>query len=94
MAASMTLRVVSPERVVYEGDARSLVAPAWDGRVGILPGHASFLTLLGEGPLRIASGASGMLEYRISGGVLKVEANDVTVLASRVANAPAPGTAS
>ena len=45
----MRLKVVTPEQVVFEGTARSLVAPAWDGWVGILPGHAPFLTLMGEG---------------------------------------------
>lgn len=94
MAETMTLRVVSPERIVFEGEARSLVAPAWDGRVGILPGHAPFLTLLGEGPLRIKSDVTGAVEYRIAGGVLKVESNDVTVLASRVVtDAPSGGPA-
>jgi len=84
MAGSMVLRVVSPEQVVYEGNARSLVAPAWDGRVGVLPGHAPFLTLLGAGILAIESESEGPQEFDISGGVMKVEANVVTVLAARV----------
>ena len=46
---ALSVRVVSPEKVVFEGDARALVAPAWDGKVGILPGHAPFLSLLGAG---------------------------------------------
>ena len=84
MASAMTLRVVSPERVVYEGEARSLVAPAWDGRVGVLPGHAPYLTLLGSGPLNITGEGDTREEFRVSGGVLKVEGNLVTVLAAHV----------
>lgn len=81
---SMRLRVVTPEKVVFEGDARSLVAPAWDGWVGILPGHAPFLTLMGEGPLSVEPESGSRREFTIGGGVMKVESNEVTVLADRV----------
>ena len=80
----MRLRVVTPEEVVFDGAARSLVAPAWDGWVGILPGHAPFLTLMGEGPLSVEPESGGRREFEIGGGVMKVESNEVTVLADRV----------
>ena len=56
---TLGVRVVSPEKVVYEGRASSLVAPAWDGQVGILPGHAPFLALLGSGELTVDLPAGG-----------------------------------
>ena len=84
MATSMDLRVVGPEKVVYEGAATSVVAPAWDGQVGILPGHAPLLTLLGAGALRVQPESGAEREFTVSGGVLKVESNGVTVLADRV----------
>ena len=84
MASSMRLKVVTPEQVVFEGDARSLVAPAWDGWVGILPGHAPFLTLMGEGPLSVEPESGSRREFQVGGGVMKVESNEVTVLADRV----------
>ena len=93
----LRLKVVTPEQVVFEGTARSLVAPAWDGWVGILPGHAPFLTLLGEGPLSVEAESGGRLEFQVRGsprsegasgerttGVMKVETDEVTVLADRV----------
>ena len=80
----MRLKVVTPEEVVFEGTARSLVAPAWDGWVGILPGHAPFLTLMGEGPLSVEPESGDRRQFEIGGGVMKVEANEVTVLADRV----------
>ena len=80
----MRLRVVTPEQVVFDGTARSLVAPAWDGWVGILPGHAPFLTLMGEGPLSVEPESGSRREFAIAGGVMKVESNEVTVLADRV----------
>ena len=51
----MTLHVsvISPEATLFEGDAPSLVAPAFDGEVGILSGHAPMVTVLRTGNLRI-----------------------------------------
>src|SRR5205809_5825042 len=46
-ALVMHVTVVSPERAVFDGAAGAVVAPAYDGQVGILPGHAPFLALLG-----------------------------------------------
>ena len=80
----MRLKVVTPEQVVYDGTARSLVAPAWDGWVGILPGHAPFLTLMGEGPLSVEPESGSRRKFEIAGGVMKVESNEVTVLADRI----------
>lgn len=84
MAKSIQLRVVTPEEVVFEGSARSLVAPAWDGWVGVLPGHAPFLTLMGEGPLTVEPESGSSRKFRVAGGVMKVEDNAVTVLADQV----------
>lgn len=74
------VRVVSPDRIVFEGEASGLVAPAWDGQVGILPGHAPMLSLLGAGPLSVERAGGGSDEFFVAGGVLKVESNHVTLL--------------
>jgi len=36
----MKVSVISAERAVFDGEANAVVAPAYDGFVGILPGHA------------------------------------------------------
>jgi len=56
------VRVISPIEVGFDGDAESLVAPAYDGLVGILPGHAPMTVLLGSGDLRVR--AAGGEEHR------------------------------
>jgi F-type H+-transporting ATPase subunit epsilon len=74
------VRVVSPDRVVFEGEASALVAPAWDGQVGILPGHAPMLALLGAGELSVDRPGGGSDSFHVAGGVLKVERDVVTLL--------------
>jgi F-type H+-transporting ATPase subunit epsilon len=88
MAESMNVKVVSPESSVYEGPASSLVAPAWDGRVGILPGHAPMLTLLGAGELAVDIPGGGSETFYVAGGVLQVEGGVVTVLTEYAGTEP------
>ncbi|MFW6192347.1 MAG: hypothetical protein ACOC83_02585, partial [Gemmatimonadota bacterium] len=56
---SMEVSVIAPDRVGWEGRAESVVAPAHDGMVGILRGHAPMTVLLGEGELRIRPAGAG-----------------------------------
>ena len=80
MASTLAVRLVSPEKEVFRGEASSVVAPAWDGMVGILPGHAAFITLLGNGELAIDLPGGGSERYFVAGGVIKVEADELTAL--------------
>ena len=78
--AELQVRVVSPESLLFEGPAVSVVAPAWDGRVGILPGHAPMIALLGSGDLSIDLPGGGSQSFFVAGGVLKVEGPELVVL--------------
>ena len=82
MAAPLRVAVISPERTVFEGEADMVVAPAWDGEVGVLRGHAPMLALLGEGELRVRTPA-GEQRFRVRGGFLQVADDVVTVLSEQ-----------
>lgn len=75
----LKVSVISPEKVLFEGDAESVVAPAFDGSVGILTGHAPMMTLLGQGELRLSEGSSER-RFTVAGGFLQVVANHVRVV--------------
>jgi F-type H+-transporting ATPase subunit epsilon len=55
------------------------LAPAYNGSMGILKGHAPLMALLGTGTLRIDAGGSSK-SYAVSGGFLQVVDDTVTVL--------------
>ncbi len=82
MADALRVSVISPERVIFEGSAEQVVAPAWDGEVGILHGHAPMLVLLGEGDLRVRAGGRDQ-RFRMAGGFLQVAEDHVTILSER-----------
>jgi F-type H+-transporting ATPase subunit epsilon len=80
MAADrLRVAIISPERTVYEGEADMVVAPAWDGEVGVLRGHAPMLVLLGTGEMRITR-AGAVERFPVSGGFMQVADDVVTVL--------------
>ena len=76
----MHVTVISPERSVFDGPASAVVAPAYDGEVGILPRHAPFMTLLGEGRITVREQAETHV-FRVAGGFLQVSSNAVRVIA-------------
>jgi F-type H+-transporting ATPase subunit epsilon len=78
----LRVSVISPERVLFEGEASSVIVPAFDGEVGILDHHAPMMTLLGRGTLRLSGGSAGQ-QFRVEGGFLQVADNHVRVVAER-----------
>ena len=77
----LKVSVISPEAVLFEGDADSVVAPAYDGEVGILTGHAPLMALLGDGELRLGGGTGR--RFKVSGGFMQVLDNHVRVVTEK-----------
>jgi len=74
----LKVSVISPEKILFEGESASVIAPAFDGEVGILENHAPMMTLLGKGSLRL-----GDRSFEIEGGFLQVVDNNVRVVTER-----------
>ena len=79
----MQVTVISPEASMFDGEADAVVAPAYDGEVGILPHHAPLMTLLGEGTLVVRQGGASH-RFQVRGGFLQVVDNRVRVVAEHV----------
>ncbi len=76
----LKVSVISPEATLFEGEASSVTAPAFDGEVGILPSHAPMVTTLGAGVLRIGNDAQ---RFQVEGGFLQVVDNVVRVVTEK-----------
>jgi F-type H+-transporting ATPase subunit epsilon len=76
----LKVSVISPEAVLFEGETDSVVAPAYDGEVGILTGHAPLMALLGNGQLRLGGAAR---RFSVSGGFMQVLNNQVRVVTEK-----------
>lgn len=82
MTNSLRLTLITPEQQVLEVDADSVVIPAHDGEIGILPKRAPLMCELGIGQLRYTSGAQGERVF-VDGGFAQVVNDVVTVLTPR-----------
>lgn len=80
---TLHVAVISPAEVGFEGEARAIVAPAHDGKIGILYGHAPMTVLLGTGELVVRT-EEGDRRFHVSRGFLQVVDDVVSVLAEEV----------
>jgi F-type H+-transporting ATPase subunit epsilon len=89
MAENPTLhvQVVSPEQVLYEGEAEMVVCRTADGDVAFLPGHAPLLGSLGVAKVRAILSDGSEHVVAVHGGFVEVSHNRVIVL-SDVAELP------
>lgn len=73
--------IVSAEESIYSGPAEFLVAPAEAGEVGIYPQHTPMLTRIKPGSVRIKAPLQEEELVYVSGGMLEVQPDVVTILA-------------
>lgn len=81
MASTIQCEIVSAKEAIYSGAATLVVAHGLLGDLGITPGHTPLLSQLAPGPVRIQRDNGEELVYYVSGGVIEVQPNVVTVLA-------------
>jgi len=79
--ATINVDIVSAEGEIYSGEAGMVFAPARMGEVGIAPRHAPMLTALKPGEVRVQDAEGNEESFYITGGMLEVQPNQVTVLA-------------
>jgi len=79
--AQLEIDLVDEGGKVWSGAARQISAPAADGEIGILPGHAPVLAVLKAGEVRVTEHGSGtVLRWAVDGGFLSVDSDQVTVV--------------
>lgn len=81
MAMTMHVDVVSAEAEIFSGPANMLFAPGVMGELGILPRHAPLLTRIKPGEVRIITPDNEEQFFYVSGGMLEIQPQAVTVLA-------------
>ena len=77
---TLTIRLVTPEGVAYDGEAVMVVAPSVMGEVGILPRHAPLIAFLKIGETRITLPDESKLIFATTEGYVSVEENQMLVM--------------
>jgi F-type H+-transporting ATPase subunit epsilon len=81
MASSLSLSIVSPQGVIFEGNVEQVSLPTVNGMITVLPHHAPLFTKLSEGEIEIVSGGKHA-SYVVSGGFFEINNNKGSVLSS------------
>jgi F-type H+-transporting ATPase subunit epsilon len=83
MAKTFRLDVVSPEQVVWSGDAEMLITRTTEGEIGILADHEPTMAALATGSSTVHAADGTDVTLAIHGGFLQVYRNEVTLLTDR-----------
>lgn len=79
--ATIQVDIVSAEGEIHSGEASMVFAPASMGEVGIAPRHAPMLTTLRPGEVRVQDPEGNEETIYVTGGMLEIQPNQVTILA-------------
>ena len=77
---SLPLRVLAPDKSVFDDTVEEVILPSTTGLLGILPGHISMVTAIDIGVLKVRSSTGNWNSIALMGGFAEVESDDVTVL--------------
>ena len=78
------LRIITPEKVFYEGEAVHIIAKTVAGNIGLLAGHTPYVANVVPSPLRISENGTDFRIAAVSSGVVKAENGVVTVVTTAV----------
>src|SRR4028119_1532675 len=81
MADPMQVELVAADRVVWSGEATSIIARTTEGDVGVLAGHQPMLAVLVAGAVEVDTVDSGNVVAAIDGGFLSVAHDRISILA-------------
>lgn len=76
---SLTVRVIAPDKTVWDAEAEEVVLPSTTGQLGILSGHAPLMTALDVGVMRVRP-EKDWVAIALMGGFAEIDNNEVTIL--------------
>lgn len=76
----MNVEVVTPFEVLWSGEAASVVAPALEGDLGILPGRQPVLAILRKGKVKVTPPAGQAVSFDVYSGFLACDDDQIQIV--------------
>jgi F-type H+-transporting ATPase subunit epsilon len=76
---ALTVRIVAPDKTIWDSEAEEVILPSTTGQLGILGGHAPLLTALDIGVMRVRADKT-WIPIALMGGFAEVEDDELTIL--------------
>ena len=80
----MKIEIITPDKKIFDGEIKSVRVPGKKGSFQVLKDHASIISTLENGTVRMVDQENNEITYDISGGVIEVKANKIILLADSV----------
>ena len=77
----MLLDILTPEKLLYEGEIKSVKLPGTNGEFEILNNHAQIISTLSKGEICVTNTNNDKEKFNINGGVIEMQNNKIIVLA-------------
>ena len=77
----MNLEIITPEKQIFNGEVISVKLPGKTGEFEILNNHATIISTLSEGEIRVITSTNDTQKFSIMGGVIEMLNNKIIVLA-------------
>ncbi|MFH0948688.1 MAG: ATP synthase F1 subunit epsilon [Elusimicrobiota bacterium] len=78
---TFTLEIITPEKVAYKNEVEQISIPAFEGEMGVLPGHIDYLAVLNSGEIRIKPAKDDEPKlFAVSGGFAEIHPKNVVIL--------------
>ena len=75
----LKLKIVTPERIAYDGEVSSVLVPGSMGQFEILTGHAPIISTLGKGVVEYGLPKGEKVQLDVLGGFVEVQQNEVSL---------------
>lgn len=77
----MKLDIITPDKQLFSGEVKSVLLPGVEGKFGVLNKHASMISTLKKGKIKVVDAQQQTQLFDINGGVAEVHKNKIIVLA-------------
>ena len=77
----MLLDILTPEKLLFQGEVKSIKLPGTNGEFEILNNHAPIISILSKGDIYITDTGNKKQNFSINGGVIEMQKNKIIVLA-------------
>lgn len=77
----MDLQIITPDKELFNGQAKRVTVPGVDGSMGFLDHHAPLITVLKAGEVKVTLPEGTVETFALQGGVVEVSKNHVIILA-------------
>jgi len=82
MEGNFKIEIISPERIIFSGEAKMVTLPSYEGDMSILKNHISIITFLKPGIIKVKKNDGNFEEFFVQDGTVEYLNDDLVVLSA------------